>query len=223
MSRELFIKAMIKFFSGLIIVGILIFLPAGTFAFWQGWLMMGILFVPMFCAGIFMMIKNPTLLAKRLNVKEQQAEQKEVILFSGIMFLSAFILAGLNHRFSWIVLPDFISYVAATVFLIGYVIYAEVLRENTYLSRTIEVQEGQHVVDSGLYGIVRHPMYMTTVLLFLSMPLVLGSIISFVIMLAYFPIIAKRIKNEERLLEMELKGYAEYKSRVKYKVIPYMW
>ena len=223
MSRELFIKAMIKFFSGLIIVGILIFLPAGTFAFWQGWLMMGILFVPMFCAGIFMMIKNPTLLAKRLNVKEQQAEQKEVILFSGIMFLAVFILAGLNHRFSWIVLPDFISYVAGTVFLLGYVIYAEVLRENTYLSRTIEVQEGQHVVDSGLYGIVRHPMYMTTVLLFLSMPLVLGSIISFVIMLAYFPIIAKRIKNEEQLLERELKGYAQYKSRVKYKVIPFIW
>ena len=223
MSGELFIKAMIKFFSGLIIVGLLIFLPAGTINFWQGWLLIGILFVPMFCAGIFMMIKNPTLLAKRLNVKEQQSEQKEVILFSGIMFLAAFILAGLNHRFSWIVLPDFISYVAATVFLIGYVIYAEVLRENTYLSRTIEVQEGQHVIDSGLYGIVRHPMYMTTVLLFLSMPLVLGSIISFVIMLAYFPIIAKRINNEEQLLERELKGYAQYKSRVKYKVIPFIW
>ena len=223
MSGELFIKAMIKFFSGLIIVGLLIFLPAGTINFWQGWLLIGILFVPMFCAGIFMMIKNPTLLAKRLNVKEQQSEQKEVILFSGIMFLAAFILAGLNHRFSWIVLPDFISYVAATVFLIGYVIYAEVLRENTYLSRTIEVQEGQHVIDSGLYGIVRPPMYMTTVLLFLSMPLVLGSIISFVIMLAYFPIIAKRINNEEQLLERELKGYAQYKSRVKYKVIPFIW
>ncbi len=223
MSGELFIKAMIKFFSGLIIVGLLIFLPAGTINFWQGWLLIGILFVPMFCAGILMMIKNPTLLAKRLNVKEQQSEQKEVILFSGIMFLAAFILAGLNHRFGWIILPDFISYVAATVFLIGYVIYAEVLRENTYLSRTIEVQEGQHVIDSGLYGIVRHPMYMTTVLLFLSMPLVLGSIISFVIMLAYFPIIAKRIKNEEQLLERELKGYAQYKSRVKYKVIPFIW
>ena len=223
MNKKLFVQAITKFLMGVLLIGLLLFLPAGTFAYWQAWLLLGILFVPMFIAGLILMKKNPDLLRKRLNAKEEQSEQKEVILFSGIMFLAAFILAGLNHRFSWIVLPDFISYVAATVFLIGYVIYAEVLRENTYLSRTIEVQEGQHVIDSGLYGIVRHPMYMTTVLLFLSMPLVLGSIISFVIMLAYFPIIAKRINNEEQLLERELKGYAQYKSRVKYKVIPFIW
>ena len=158
-----------------------------------------------------------------MNLKEEQAEQKQVILFSGLMFLAAFIIAGLNFRFGWIVLPDVVSYVAAGVFLIAYLLYAEVMRENAYLSRTVEVQEGQKVVDSGLYGIVRHPMYMTTLLLFLAMPLVLGSVISFLIMLLYFPIIAKRIRNEEKLLEAELAGYAEYKERVKYKVIPFVW
>ncbi|MCR5254456.1 MAG: isoprenylcysteine carboxylmethyltransferase family protein [Acetatifactor sp.] len=223
MSKELFAKAMIKFFSGLIFVGLLIFLPAGTIFYPQGWLLMGILFVPMFFAGIFMMKKSPELLKKRLNLKEEQAEQKQVILFSGLMFLAAFIIAGLNFRFGWIVLPDVVSYVAAGIFLVGYLLYAEVLRENAYLSRTVEVQEGQKVVDSGLYGIVRHPMYMTTLLLFLAMPLVLGSVISFLIMLLYFPIIAKRIRNEEKLLEAELAGYVEYKKKVKYKVIPFVW
>ncbi len=223
MSKKLFISSLIKFFCGLLLVGLLLFVPAGSFSYWQGWLLIGILFIPMFIAGLIMMKFNPELLKKRLNAKEEQFEQKEVIAFSGVMFLASFIIAGLNFRFGWIVLPKWISSVATVVFLVAYMLYAEVLRENTYLSRTVEVQEGQKVIDSGLYGIVRHPMYMTTVLLFLSMPLVLGSLISFVIMLAYFPIIAKRIKNEENLLENELEGYAAYKNKVKYKVIPFVW
>ena len=198
-------------------------IPAGTFRWADGWLFLGVLFVPMFCAGIVMMVKSPSLLEKRLNAREEQAEQKEVILMSGLMFLAAFILAGLNTRFKWIVLPDWVSYAAAGLFLLAYALYAEVLRENAYLSRTIEVQENQQVVDTGLYSVVRHPMYMTTLILFLAMPLVLGSVISFAVMLLYIPIIAKRIRNEEQVLEAGLKGYAEYKQRVRYKVIPFVW
>lgn len=220
---NLFLQAIIRFIAGLLLVGLLLFLPAGTFAFWQAWLLIGILFVPMFIAGLVMMKRSPELLQKRLNVKEEQREQRVVILLSGIMFMAAFIVAGLNHRFSWIVLPAWVSYAAAVVFLLAYALYAEVLRENVYLSRTIEVQENQKVVDTGLYGVVRHPMYLCTVLLFLSMPLVLGSLISFVIMMAYIPIIAGRIRNEERVLENGLEGYRDYKRRVRYKVIPYLW
>mgnify|MGYP002734774906 CR=1 FL=1 len=184
---------------------------------------MGILFVPMFIAGIVMMIKSPDLLKKRLNVKEKEKEQKQVILFSGLMFLAGFIIAGLNYRYNWIVIPTSVVTVSSIIFILAYILYAEVLRENTYLSRTIEVQENQKVVDTGLYEIVRHPMYAITILLFLSMPLVLGSIISFVIFLVYPFIIAKRIKNEEEVLEKELAGYLDYKKKVKYKMIPFIW
>ena len=184
---------------------------------------MVILFVPMLLAGIVMIRKNPELLKKRLNAKEEQKEQQDVVKLSGLMFLAAFILAGLNYRFGWIILPDWISWVAAAIFLISYSLYAEVMRENTYLSRTVEVQEDQKVIDTGLYGIVRHPMYMSTLFLFLAMPLVLGSLISFLVMLLYIPIIAKRIRNEEQVLEEGLQGYTEYKQKVKYKVIPFIW
>ena len=223
MDAKLFSQAIVKFLSGLLLVGLLLFLPAGTFAFWQAWLLMGILFIPMFLAGLVMMQKSPALLRKRLDAREAQSEQRAVIALSGLMFLVAFIVAGLNYRFGWIVLPDWVSYVSAVVFLLAYGLYAEVLRENVWLSRTVEVQENQKVIDTGLYGLVRHPMYMSTLLLFLSMPLVLGSVISLAIMLVYIPIIAKRIRNEEQVLENGLEGYAEYKRRVRYKVIPFVW
>ena len=223
MDPKLFTQAVVKFLSGLALAGALLFVPAGTLGYWQAWLLIGILFVPMFIAGLVMMKKCPDLLRKRLNVREEQAEQKTVILLSGLMFLAAFVAAGLNFRFSWLVLPSWVSWASAAVFLLAYALYAEVLRENAYLSRTVEVQENQKVIDTGLYGVVRHPMYMTTLLLFLAMPLILGSAISFVITLAYIPIIAKRIRNEEEVLERGLAGYAEYKQRVRYKVIPFIW
>ena len=223
MNIKLFFQAIIKFILGIIIIGLLLFIPANTMDYWNGWLFMGLLFIPMFIAGIIMMVKSPDLLRKRLNAKEKENEQKQVILFSGLMFLSGFIIAGLNYRYKWIVLPNFIVHISSVIFILAYIMYAEVLRENAYLSRTIEVQENQKVVDTGLYGIVRHPMYATTILLFLSMPLVLGSIISFVIFLVYPFIIAKRIKNEEEVLEKELVGYSEYKKKVKYKLIPFIW
>ncbi len=223
MKKELLGQALVKFFSGLLLVGVLLFLPAGTFRYWQAWLLIGILFVPMFAAGLVMLKREPELLKKRLNVKEEQSEQKTVIACSGLMFLAAFVLAGLNRRFSWYILPGWVSFAAAAVFLLAYALYAEVLRENVWLSRTVEVQQNQKVIDTGLYGIVRHPMYMSTLLLFLSMPLVLGSVLSFIIMLAYIPIIAKRIRNEEKVLEDALAGYAEYMKRVRYKVIPFVW
>ena len=223
MTLKLFVQALTKFLAGLLLVGLLMFLPAGTFAYWQAWLFMAVLFIPMFIAGLILMKINPALLRKRLNAKEEQLEQKEVVLFSGLMFLSSFIIAGLNFRFEWLVLPAWVTIIGTVIFLLAYVLYAEVLRENEYLSRTIEVQEGQKVVDTGLYGIVRHPMYMATVLLFLSMPIILGSIFSFVIMLVYIPIIAKRIRNEEKVLEEGLDGYKQYKERVKYRIIPFVW
>lgn len=223
MNTKLFVQAVTKFLAGLLLVGLLLFLPAGTFAYRQAWLLIIILFVPMFIAGLVMMKRSPDLLRKRLSAKEEQTEQKTVILLSGLMFLSAFIAAGLNFRFNWIILPGAVSLAAAVVFLLAYILYAEVMRENAYLSRTVEVQENQKVIDTGLYGIVRHPMYMSTLLLFLSMPLVLGSVISFVIMLAYIPIISMRIRNEEQVLEEGLEGYREYKQRVRYKVIPFVW
>ena len=226
MDAKLFLQAIVKFLAGLLIVGLILFLPAGTFAYWQAWLLIGILFIPMFVAGLVMMKKSPDLLRRRLDAREEQDEQKAVIALSGLMFLAAFTVAGLNFlnfRFGWIVLPAWVSYAAAVLFLLAYALYAEVLRENVWLSRTVEVQENQTVIDTGLYGVVRHPMYMCTLLLFLSMPLVLGSVISFVIMLAYIPIIAKRIRNEEQVLEVGLAGYAEYRKRVRYKVIPFVW
>ncbi len=223
MDMYLFRQAMVKFLGGVLVVGLLLFLPAGTFAYWQGWLLMGILFIPMFIAGLFMLIKSPDLLRRRLDVKEEQSEQKTVILLSGLMFLAVFVVAGLNVRFGWMVLPAWVSWAAAGLFLFAYALYAEVLRENVWLSRTVKVQENQKVIDTGLYGIVRHPMYMVTLFLFLSMPLVLGSPFSFVISLAYLPIIAGRIRNEEVVLESGLEGYREYKNRVRYKVIPFVW
>jgi len=223
MSKKLFLQAITKFVFGILLVGLLVFLPAGTLRFFSGWLFMGILFIPMFVAGIVMMVKNPKLLESRLNAKEKQAEQSLVVKLSGLMFLVGFLVAGLDFRFGWFPLPKGVSGGAAVVFLAAYVLYAEVLRENTYLSRTIEVQENQKVIDTGLYGIVRHPMYFATVLLFLAMPLILGSLISFVIFLAYPFLIAKRIKGEEDFLEKELAGYSEYKEKVKYRLIPFVW
>lgn len=220
---NLFVQAITKYLLGITVVGLLIFLPAGTFLYFGGMLLMGILFVPMFFAGIVMMIKNPELLKKRLNAKEEQQEQNLVVKLSGLMFLAGFIIAGLGFRFDWYTLPRVVQISAAAVFLAAYMLYAEVLRENTYLSRTIEVQEDQKVIDTGLYGIVRHPMYSVTLLLFLSMPIVLGSIYSFFIFLAYPFIIVLRIKNEEKLLEKELQGYCEYKQKVKYRLIPFIW
>ena len=223
MTRGLLYQAILKFVLGVVIIGILIFLPAGTFDYWNAWLFMGILFIPMFFAGIVMMIKNPELLKKRLNAKEEQPEQSLVIKLSGLMFILGFVIAGLNFRFKWIMLSDWVSWVGAVIFLFSYLLYAEVLRENTYLSRTIEVRNGQKVIDIGLYGVVRHPMYAVTVFLFLSMPLILCSIISFAIFLAYPVIIAKRIRNEEAVLEKDLDGYIEYKKKVRYKIIPFLW
>lgn len=223
MTKELFYQAILKFALGVVVVGILLFLPAGTFAYRNAWLFMGILFVPMFLAGIVMMFKNPELLKKRLNAREQQAEQNLVIKLSALMFVMGFVIAGFSFRFQWIKLPDWVSWAGTALFFVSYLLYAEVLRENTYLSRTVEVQKGQKVIDTGLYGIVRHPMYGATILLFLSVPLVLGSILSFAVFLTYPLIIAKRIRNEEEVLEKGLEGYDEYKRRVKYKVVPFIW
>lgn len=222
-KNHLFIQAISKFLLGVVIIGALLFLSAGSLRYWQGWLLMGILFIPMFCAGLVMVVKNPELLRKRLNAREGEKEQKTVVRFSGLLFFAAFVIAGLNWRFGWCVLPDWAVWVSAGLFLVCYLLYAEVLRENTYLSRTIEVQENQKVIDTGLYGIVRHPMYMATTVLFLAMPLVLASPFSFLIMLLYIPLIAKRIKNEEKVLEEGLAGYKEYKQKVKYRVIPFIW
>ena len=223
MTKKLFFQAIAKFLLGVILVGALVFLPAGSFKFVNGWVFMGLLFVPVFFAGIVMMMKNPALLEKRLNAKEKQKEQSLVVKLSGLMFLAGFIVAGLGFRFGWYSLPTWAVTVAAVLFVAAYILYAEVLRENMYLSRTIEVQANQKVIDTGLYGIVRHPMYSATLILFLSMPLVLGSVFSFVIFLAYPFIIARRIKKEEEFLEKELEGYREYKQRVRYRLIPFIW
>ena len=223
MQHKLFWSAIVKFVCGVLLVGLLIFLPAGTIFFRRGWLLMGILFVPMFAAGLVLLKKNPELLQKRLEAKEKQREQQMVVKLSGLMFLVGFVLCGLNHRFLWLVLPDWVTWTAAGVFLLSYLLYAEVLRENVYLSRTIQVQENQKVIDTGCYGIVRHPMYTATVFLFLSMPLVLGSLQGFAVFLLYLPIITARIRNEEQVLERELPGYREYKLRVKYRLIPFVW
>ena len=212
-----------KFFTGLVLVGLLLFLPAGTIHYSCGWLLMAVLFVPMFIVGVLMLLRSPELLKRRLNAKEKETEQKKVVALSGVMFIVAFVVAGLNFRYSWIAMPTWSVWSAVAVFLLSYIMYAEVLRENVYLSRTIEVQENQKVIDTGLYGIVRHPMYSATVLMFLSMSLVLGSLPSFVIMLAYIPIIVKRISNEEKVLMNELYGYREYCNRVKYRLFPFVY
>ena len=223
MKKDLLFQALTKFFLGVVLLGALLFILAGSFRYWQGWLLMGILFVPMFVAGLILMAKNPDLLQKRLNAREKEAEQKTVVALSSLLFTAAFVAAGLNWRFGWWLLPNWAVWAAAALFLASYLLYAEVLRENTYLSRTIEVQENQKVIDTGLYGIVRHPMYMATTILFLAMPLVLASPISFLIMLGYIPVIAKRIKNEESVLSQGLPGYTEYRHRVKYRLLPFIW
>ena len=223
MKKNLFLEAIAKFFLGVVLVGVLIFLPAGTFRFFGGWLLMGILFIPMFIAGLVMMAQSPDLLRKRLQAKEKRGEQELIVKLSGLMFLVGFILAGLDFRFGWLPLPTWVNWVAAALFLVAYILYAEVLRENTYLSRTIEVQENQQVVSTGLYCIVRHPMYAVTLLLFLSMPFVLGSVLSFLCFLCYPVLIVKRLQNEEELLEAELEGYKAYKQKVKYRLIPGIW
>ncbi len=223
MNGNLLTQALIKFLTGVLLIGLLIFLPAGSFTYWQGWLMMGVLLVPMFIAGIVMLVKSPDLLRKRLNAKEKESDQKTVVALSGLLFIISFVTAGLSWRLNWWILPDWAVWIAAVLFILSYILYAEVLRENEYLSRTIEVQQGQKVIDTGLYGIVRHPMYMATIIMFLSMPLVLGSPISFIIMLGYIPVIAKRVRNEEIVLSEGLDGYKEYMKRVMYKVIPFIW
>lgn len=220
---KLFMEAITKVLSGIIIVGLLLFVPANSLKYSYGWLLMALLFIPMIIAGFILMIKNPELLKKRLNAKEKEKAQKEVVLLSGLMFVVGFILAGFNYRFGWNSLPKIVIVIASVIFLIAYLLYAEVLRENTYLSRTIEVSDDQKVIDTGLYSFVRHPMYLITIVLFLMMPLILNSLISFFIFLVYPFIIVKRIKNEEAVLIKELKGYKEYMKKVKYRLIPYIW
>lgn len=223
MTKKLFFEAIIKFLLGVVLVGLLVFLPAGSVNFIGGWIFMGVLFIPMFIAGIVMMIKNPSLLKSRLDAGEKKKDQSLVVKLSGLMFIVGFIVAGLDFRFGWSNLPMGVSIGAGAVFLVAYALYAEVLRENTYLSRTIEVRENQTVIDTGLYGIVRHPMYAVTLLLFMAMPVILGSVYALIIFLSYPLIIAKRIKGEEAFLEMELEGYCEYKKKVKYRLIPFIW
>ena len=223
MNKKLLIQAIIKYLIGVLIIGALLFIPANSFEYWNAWLFMGLLFIPMFIAGIVLMKKNPELLKSRLNAKENESEQKQVIVLSGLMFLLGFILAGLNFRYKWIEISNIVVIISSIVFIIAYILYAEVLRENTFLSRTIEVKENQKVIDKGLYGIVRHPMYAITIIMFLTIPLILGSVISFLIFLLYPVIIAKRIKNEESVLEKDLEGYSDYKKKVKYKVVPFIW
>lgn len=223
MKKALFLQAIAKFLLGVVLVGALIFWPAGTLHFARGWLLMAILFVPMFAAGLVMLWKKPSLLQSRLNAKEKAREQSMVVKLSGLMFIAGFICAGLDYRYGWSQLPVVVCIIGTVLFLLSYLAYAEVLRENAYLSRTIEVQEGQRVVDTGMYGIVRHPMYAVTIVLFLSMPLVLGSLIAFLIFLLYIPIIVKRLLHEEKFLAKELAGYEEYMQKVKYRLIPFIW
>ena len=223
MDKKLFIQAITKFIVGFIIIALLLFIPAGTLNYWNAWIFICILFVPMFIVGIILMIKSPDLLRKRLNSKEKESEQGILLMVCGVMFICGFVVSGLNYRFEWIILPKMIVFIATSIFLFGYLLYAEVLRENMYLSRIIEIEENQKVIDTGLYSIIRHPMYLSTILLFLSIPLVLGSLFSFLIFLIYPVIIARRIRNEEQVLEEGFKGYLEYKKKVKYRVIPFIW
>ena len=221
--KNLILRAVVKYLAGFIILSALIFIPAGSLKFLNGWLFMGLLFIPMLIMGLVLIFKNPQLLEKRLNAKETQSQQKTVLIISGIMFISGFIIAGLNYRFKWYAFPKWVIILGSVIFILSYLMYAEVLRENTYLSRTVEVQENQKVIDTGLYGIVRHPMYSATIFLFLSIPLVLGSLYAFLIFLVYPFILILRIKNEEKVLENELDGYKEYKKKVKYRLFPFIW
>lgn len=223
MKRRLLVEASLKYAAGLLGVGLMLFLPASSLGFWQGWLLMATLFVPMFVAGVVMILKRPELLRKRLSAKERNATERGVVKLSGLLFVTSFVVAGLNWRYGWLILPDWAVWVAAAILLLSYLAYAEVMRENAHLSRIVEVQEGQRVVDTGLYGVVRHPMYTATTLLFLAMPLVLASPISFLIMLLYIPLIIRRINDEEALLVRELEGYADYRQRVKYRLIPFIY
>ena len=223
MSFKLFMEALLKFVLGIVIVGLLVFLPAGTFNYDKGWLFMGVLFIPIFIAGVIMMIFNPSLLRARLEAKEKQKVQGVVIKLSGLMFIIGFVIAGLDFRFKWLVLPNYVSYIASFVFILSYLVFGEVSRENTYLFKTIKVEQGQKIVDRGLYGIVRHPMYSATIFLFLSMPLILGSLISFFIFLLYPVLIVVRTLNEEKVLTDELDGYKEYMKKVKYRIFPFIW
>lgn len=220
---KLLFNALIKFIAGLLLVGLLLFLPAGTLAYPGGWAFVGLLFIPVFIMGIVLLIKAPDLLRKRLDGKEKEDTQKGVVAFSALIFLGGFIVAGLDFRFGWSAVPVAVKVIAGVLFLGSYALYAEVMRENAYLSRTIEVQENQKVIDTGLYGVVRHPMYMATVVLFLMIPLILGSWYSLILFLGYPAIIALRIKNEEQILAEQLNGYEEYRQRVKYKIIPFIW
>lgn len=223
MDKQLLLDALKKTIAGFILIGVILFLPAGTIHYWNGWLFCTVLFIPVVIMGVVLFLKAPDLLRKRLQEKEEQSEQKSVVAWSALMFLGGFILAGLDYRFGWMQLPREIVYFAAALFLAGYGLFAEVMRENAFLSRTVEVQEGQTVVDSGLYGIVRHPMYFATMIMFLAMPLILGSVIAFVVFLLYPFLLVKRIKNEEAVLEEGLEGYKEYKQKVKYRIIPFIW
>ena len=223
MKKNLLLKALIRYILGFVLVCMLLFIPAGTIKYFNAWLFIGLLFIPMFIVGIILFIKSPKLLESRLDVREKEKDQKEVVLYSGLMFIIGFVIAGLNYRFSWTTIPNIIVLIASVLFVISYVLYAEVLRENAFLSRTIKTLKNQKLVDTGFYKIVRHPMYSITLVLFLTMPLILGSIISFVIFLIYPFIICKRIINEEKILERELKGYKDYKKKVKYRLIPFVW
>ena len=223
MTKKLFFQALTKFVVGLAMMMALLFIPAGTFRYWQAWLFIGVLFIPMLVVGIVLITRNPELLRKRLDAKEKENEQKSVVAMSSLLFVTMFVIAGLNYRFGWWILPDWLVIAAAVLFLLGYAMYAEVMRENVWLSRTVEVQDHQQVVDTGLYGIVRHPMYTATLILFLTMPLVLASPWSFVIMLLYVPVVVKRIQNEEKVLKQELRGYREYTERVHYRLAPFIW
>lgn len=223
MTLKLLVEALVKYLAGVVIVAAMLFLPAGSWDYWQGWLLMAILFVPISIVGVVLMSRRPELLRKRLRAKESDSKQDVVVKLSGLLFVASFVLAGLNWRYGWMLLPDWCVWLAAVVFVLCYALYAEVLRENAYLWRTIEVREGQRVVDTGLYAIVRHPMYTATTLLFLTMPLVLASPISFSVMLLYLPLIILRIRREERLLERELEGYSDYMRRVKYRLLPFVY
>lgn len=220
---KLLIEALTKFACGLVLVGLLIFLPAGTLSYTYGWLLIGLLFVPMLIAGFVMLSKSPDFLKKRLDAKEKQGTQKGVVALSGLMFIAGFVVAGLDYRFGWSDMPTWVILMASVLFLVAYALYAEVMRENAYLSRTIKVEEGQKVVDTGLYSVVRHPMYMATILLFLMMPIVLGSWYALIAFAFYPAVIVVRLKDEEELLTKELPGYAEYKQKVKYRIIPFVW
>lgn len=223
MRGRLIMQASIKLLLGVILIGILLFLPAGTIRYWNAWLFVGVLFIPMLFVGGVLLMKSPELLKKRLNTREKEAAQKQVIGLSLLMFVSGFVVAGLDFRFGWSNLPGWVIISAALIFLFAYGMYAEVMRENAYLSRTVEVQKEQKVIDTGLYGLVRHPMYFSTVLMFLAVPLILGSIYAFIVFMLYPILLIKRIRNEEDVLSRELAGYTEYMKKVRYRLIPFIW